>query len=89
MVLNGSAGHLNLKNAKYRNKRIFLNHQLVIKLTLIILIIWIEMIILSVCNYNFGYWTGEVKDMFRMNSEKFFIFKPKLSFLMKNHKNVN
>ena len=55
MVHNGSAGHLNLKNAKYRNKRIFLNHQLVIKLTLIkkkiiILIIWIEMMILSVCN---------------------------------------
>ena len=35
LVHNGSAGHLNLKNAKYRNKRIFLTHQLVIKLTLI------------------------------------------------------
>lgn len=61
IVDNGSAGHLNLKNAKYRNNRIFLTHHLVIKLTLIqkiiIQIIWIEVMNLNVCNYDFGYWT--------------------------------
>ena len=58
MLDNGSAGHLNLKNTKYRNNRIFLTHHLVIKLTLIqkkiiILIIWIKMMVPTVCNHDF------------------------------------